>query len=165
MTRYLGQRDNYKCAPIMIINLIKWSGRHATSQDLDQLCEMMNTSYESGGTEDIATDAALRILPGIKVNKPRYIKSVHPIRRALKRGKAVIISHYYLGKERILGGHIFLCIDTENTDFVVVNADEYQNKTVTNISSKQMSGLLKRKGTKVWIVTKEKKCSRKSKGS
>lgn len=148
MIRYLGQKDQYKCAPIVIINLLKWAGEHATIKDLDQFCELMNT--EPGeGTSDSITNSVLQLIPGIKVNQYKYIKDTKTIKNALNRNKAVIVSYYYPSFD---GGHIFLCIGHKNNKYKVVN---YYQPTVRYISSMEMSLLLKRKGTKSWIITKE----------
>lgn len=151
MKRYLGQKNDGNCAPIMIVNLLKWSGQQATSKDIPQLCRMMNT-LPNEGTYDKDTDGVLRCLPGIKVSKYRYEKKIEPIKNALNKGKAVIISYYYTPVKMKTGGHIFLCIEYKNNKFKVVNEAK---TTVGNISSAKMSGLLRRKGTKVWIASKD----------
>lgn len=157
--RYLGQRDGYRCAPIVIINLLKWAGQRATEKDLDQLCEMMNCRV-GYGTDDIDTNAMLKTLPEIKANKPRYIKSVIPIRRALKKRKAIIISHYSRDRN---SGHIFLCVGIERGKFITVNNGYDIDKTVQKVPSSEMSRLLRRKGTKCWIIAKETHVHRRKK--
>lgn len=157
MTRYLGQRDNHNCAAVMIINLLKWAGHSATNKDLELIKKDLKTTKE--GTEDEDTDKYIRLIKGIKVGKYRYIKDINTLKIALLKDKAVIISYFFNQQEKNIyngQGHIFLCIGYEKHNFIVTNMSNYLDQTVSYLPVYSMNSILQRKGTKVWIIKREK---------
>lgn len=112
MTRYINQRDQFSCVPVVILNARKWLG-HKVSYDRDY----MNTRCQAGvikGKGAYATGflRASRKLPKTRICRPNWTK----IKRTLKSGNAVIVRSRW-----DYGGHIFLVTRMTDRSIFCVN--------------------------------------------
>ena len=117
-TRYIKQRDQYRCGPVAVINTLKFLGVSITYKSLpiiQELCKCANPH----GTDRYDFENALKKL-GVKFER-RVRPTLKDIDRHINKGGAILMD-YYLGYE---DGHYALCIgrkDKEN--YLLVNSDE-----------------------------------------
>lgn len=91
--RYCVQRDNYSCGPVAIINASKWCGVNFTLNDLKAIRKKCKTDYE--GTQDDNFEKAIRhYLSDILIIKRRVNFKYRDVKKHLRNGGAVIVSHY-----------------------------------------------------------------------
>ena len=137
---FLGQRDNFRCGPITLINLCKWQGYQATKHDLARYTWYCGCHPWHGTPVQNF---------GRIVRKSGYQMSYARFKRAIVSGQSAII----LAHKRDSYWHYFFVpgIATRQSDgregFLAVNFPLARN-TLTLVSWQQMERLLR--GSIVW---------------
>ncbi len=102
--RYIKQRDKYRCGPVALMNILKWSGRGLAYDDSRDPLTALCKCEPEGGTKWGKFDQGLRKLAqrhqGLKVEKvirPRLSE----IEEHLRGGGALVLNYHweYQGKE------------------------------------------------------------------
>lgn len=153
--RYARQIRRYTCAPIALLNTLKWAGyrcdRKSYIENLIERTRCISTGDETGTFKSDMYEALQ--------NTPEFSRVSEVIRPTLKTidnqldsGGAVILS--IDGKNY---GHTFLCAGRTKKNYIVVNL--YFKETINNIRRKTMSKYLRGNfdgfGSYCWLISKE----------
>jgi len=97
MVRWLGQRDGFRCAPIALVNIMKWAGvkkfrGRRVNEELAKgyLCKICKTTRE--GTWPSKSESLLRKIPGIAVSKRLHPK-LYMVKDHLKHGGIILLEY------------------------------------------------------------------------
>jgi hypothetical protein len=147
MTRYLRQRDTFRCGPVAVLNLAKWQGIRATREHLaayTQLCKCRKNK----GTYSTNLSYA--------VGKRGRQMSYDEFKRRIEAGRSAIVLTHAMrrsqGASRYKHGHYYFvpALGTRTDDasgkiiecgFLAVNFIDTETKTI--ISWPYMKWLLK----------------------
>lgn len=144
MIRYIKQRDQFSCAPVVILNALKWLGH-----DVSYARDYVSTRGLAGSIKGYGTPArgflrAARKLPMTRICQPNWSK----IKRALKDGHAVIVRSRWPN-----GSHIFLV--TRMTDRSVFCVNVYGGHVWRSLRIFRSYYLYRGAGRRAaWIVKK-----------
>jgi hypothetical protein len=97
MTRYIKQRDRYNCAPVAIINALKWAGEKATYSELNRLKELCKCKSPEGTWSD-HFHTALGKEKGLINSRQIKNPSLTEINEWLDKGNAVIVLYNWWKK-------------------------------------------------------------------
>ena len=135
MIRWLGQRDEFRCGPIALVNIMKWAGikefeGHRVNEKLAKGYLSVRCWTDKEGTFNYHFEIMLRSLPGLKITKYTHSKrhtkrlSRRDIKKHLKSGGIVLLDtpwwnskkrkhewHYSLLVDVITGGRLYYIIN------------------------------------------------------
>ena len=116
MIRWLGQRDEFRCGPIALVNIMKWAGiaefeGHKVNEELAKGHLSVRCWTDKYGTFPHCLEPVLNTLPGIKVEK--YPKpSRLNIKKHLQNDGIVLLDSYWWDRKKHKWiGHYGLLID------------------------------------------------------
>ena len=112
---YIGQFDKYSCAPIAIMNALKWLGRPCY-YDLDWFRRICRCSGTGTYLDDL--DNAVKffgLAEEFHTNPPLYL-----INKKLDFGQAALITYINLRKSKEFG-HSMLCVSRTPDHYKVIN--------------------------------------------
>lgn len=105
MTRYLRQRNQFTCAPVAILNALKWTGRYLTGGDLQFFINACRTTRAGTETEDMRRVIDRHI--------PRNKFLVGPSRQTLSDyllwDRAIILNYGYVTSDEAEEWHSTFC--------------------------------------------------------
>jgi hypothetical protein len=100
------QRDEMDCAPIAVLNTLRWLGYPVSCrQDYDLICRLCRCSPRSG-TRHSEITKVLRSMPSLSILRPRKV-TAERVRQFLRgRDTAVLLSYCVAEGEKKGLGHI-----------------------------------------------------------
>ncbi len=127
MSRYVRQRDQFRCGPIAILNALKWAGSDATAELLPRLSRETKCDPHYPGTwkTDLAMTLRKRGKKYFSVRQDGH-PSMKKIEKCLRRGESVLICFLCPGsraKYGEWGGHYSLIVGVSDSgsSFMAVN--------------------------------------------
>jgi hypothetical protein len=93
VTRYIGQRDHFRCGPIAVLNALKWAGVPVTEKkDLKRISKLCKC-VAGRGTPKRATTIALRKSKGIILSKKVKKPTLKVLDEWIDNGGAVLLRY------------------------------------------------------------------------
>ena len=156
MTRYIRQKNDFDCAPVAIVNAIRWNG--LTTPSLKTIRTKCKTDKE--GTYTTLFQKTLReYLPkSSRLQSPSLLS----VDSYLNFGRAVILSHSYTRNDGIEESHYTLCIGYESVlkfkpnDYILVNdVNRLDGEIITptvSVKSRSEFGEMIYSDFEVWLI-------------
>ena len=124
--RYVKQRDKFRCGPVAIMNVLKWSGGVLSHDDLrDPLTIMCDCEASAGGTQHTNFDEVLRHMGdhyGAYTVKRVIRPTLSQIEKHLRAGGALVLNyHWEYGKKSDRHYSVVVGISDSGQSFRVVN--------------------------------------------
>jgi hypothetical protein len=139
MPRYCKQRDNYSCAPIAILNALKWTGKNKTLKDLSKLKKELQTTKQDG----------TYFVPEQKVVQ-KYFKSTYfrdldfkTFKKYLLQNKAIIFRYTFFSKTGEHFAHSNFVSGIKDDKYIVAH-NFFADKSTSLLTKKQMQFWLNR---------------------
>jgi hypothetical protein len=160
MTRYIKQRDNFRCGPVAVINSLRWAGADISTNYVYELTDKCLATPTNGGTPHYAFDRILRedgkgLLNVDLILKPR----MYEIEDHLKKGGVAVLNYVWFD-ERDGDSHRHYVLITEESKsgrtFEVVN-DFKTRPAATKIRRKTFAKYFDFRNdetAKAWLLTK-----------
>ena len=148
--KFLNQYDKYSCAPIAIMNALRWLGfNHNNLEWFRGLCNTKETG-DAIGTHINDIDKAIKTL-GLQ-SAHKINPSINYIDRALNKNHAVIITYYGKSVRGPEFGHVILCTGRMGPHYKVINCDRTEPKPIQFITREKMIRLI----NYIIVIDKEK---------
>jgi hypothetical protein len=116
MIRWLGQRDEFRCGPIALVNIMKWAGiiefeGHKVNEKLAKGYLSVRCWIDKNGTFPYRFEPILNTLSGIKVEKHLRSSRIN-IKKHIQSGGIVLLDSYWWDKKKRKHiGHYSLFVD------------------------------------------------------
>jgi len=115
--KYLNQYDKYSCAPISVINALKWMGIEYDNIDLPSFQKILNTKTNGTSVNDIN-----RGVKHLGISEECVIDpSLKRLNRELEKGNSAIITYWGVNVKGDNYGHATFCIGKVQDHYKVVN--------------------------------------------
>lgn len=119
--RYKKQHDKFRCAPIALLNAMKWAGAKVSYKDwIDYLCTLCNCSNSRGTAYNDLIKAVRACSKGLFSFKEVESPTLKEIRNHIKKGGAVVLLHQTYIKPRNLHASLLISGNKRN-EFASVN--------------------------------------------
>jgi len=106
--RYIGQRDEFSCGPLAILNILKWTGYDVTSEYLSDLKKYCKTDV--GGTDTRIISNVLKRYSKFEFNCVSFIK-IQDLHDHIKKGGSAIVEISWFDEDkRKIEGHFYIII-------------------------------------------------------
>jgi hypothetical protein len=97
MPRYVKQRDEFRCGPVAIVNVLKWMGCDATAKLIPGLCKELRVTKDYGTSEsDLERALARRGKGKFSIRKDTHT-SLKKIEARIREGMAVLLIYSHNG--------------------------------------------------------------------
>lgn len=93
MTRYIKQRDKYNCAPVALLNALKWVNEDVTYKSLKQLRKACKCTKPGGGTRSNHFTTALRKDKRLVLSRTVKQPTLKEIDTWVEKGNVVILRY------------------------------------------------------------------------
>lgn len=154
--RYLKQRDQFRCGPIAIINVLKWAGLPATYKTIDLFSIIMRTN-ENKGTKRLEITKALKLFDPVIKFKHKNKPTSDDIRNHLDSNRIALVLIRWIDEKKKAHGHYFVIDRVSNNNFNCINYSE-DLLTESPISLDSMDVILhiiaKGRTSKAWLIEK-----------
>lgn len=145
--RYIGQRDQYSCGPLAILNILKWAGYDITSKYLPNLRRYCKTDENGTDTKNISK--VLERYSKLKVECVPFI-TIKNLHNHIENGGAAIIEVSWFDEiKKQTTGHYY----------IIVGMFKYSNTTSYKVINWR-SGFTKNMANRKAIVREFRKCIR-----
>lgn len=162
MVRYLKQQDEFRCGPVLLLNLMKWLGMkswkgHRINKELaDTILTKLCKCYVYG-TDDTTMHSLLSRLPIKAIFRRKFDLQVLDDHLESSARRSVILGYLFTAKDSSEKGHYALIVEKLKNSYVIINYEDsftHENiKTVDIISKKRIQKVLSKEAT-CWLVTK-----------
>ncbi len=150
--RYVKQRDNFRCGPYAIVNLLKWMGVNATTKTVHLFCVLMKTNQK--GTRRSDMTKALSCFKSMIKFKHKTRPTAQDLRDHVSKGGSAIVLNRWWDMKLGPVGHYFLVDRCTDKGFNCVNYAT--GKTERFLSYKTMDVVLAAEAggrcSKAWMI-------------
>ena len=162
MTRFIKQRDLFRCGPVAVLNSLKFFGKKVTYKDLPRISKICKSTRT--GTSSFNLDTALRKL-GKNYFSVRKLQgwSFDTIDEALRNNKLVVVNYDWEDR-KIEGtvtiiriqGHFTILVRDKFYNYYAVN--NVRGKGVTPLRFDSFRSIQQRKNSikAMWVLSKIK---------
>lgn len=160
MTRYVKQKDSFRCGPVAILNALKWAGIKVSYDSFINCLTLLCLCTPSRGTKHGDFDLILRgVGEGYYTVKRIYRPKLNQIEKHLKSGGAVILNYRIHRDSTCERRHFQFTIDTDRKGEKFKIANIGSKKAVCTISRLGFKNRFLRfqrtdKSFKGWFLTK-----------
>lgn len=166
MVRWLGQRDEFRCSPIALVNIMKWAGikrfeGHRVNEKLakghlSKICETCGDRFDlkNYGTSDYNFTP---VLYSLSLDIEEHTKPTRPaIKRCLKSGGIVLLSaSWWYRHERTYVSHHSLLTEVFSKGKFYASINGIEGRSYGLITGDYLARLLKAPESTTYFIWKE----------
>ena len=162
MTRWLGQRDGFRCGPIALVNVMKWANikqfeGHDVNEKLARGYLSVRCRTDRDGTWNKYIRSILKKLPGIRIAAEIKQPSLRVIKQCIDMGGIAMISGlWYCHQEKEYVWHYSIVADYigKGQYYILINGIKGQTQAITK--RHKLYKALKEEGSSAYLIYKEK---------
>jgi hypothetical protein len=163
MVRWLGQRDEFRCGPIALVNILKWAGikefeGHRVNEKLAKGYLTARCWTDKDGTNEITFLALLRNIPELAVTWQRRPVTRWDIKWCLKSGGIILLeAPWWNSKKREFEWHYSLIVETTAGGACYIIVNHYTGQSTSVVTGRGLAKALAHPCSQAYFIWKDTK--------